>query len=159
LDPKTSERIFELAKDQQQEIYLPEDHAEEEPNPSATSLPRSHAFDADDDDDEMEVNENEGDDAEEMLVSSGCIELFRSQSYIPLQQQIDSGDLDTMDAMLPPNAVQRRTLADLIFAKLESTDADNPAVIKKIRQGYVTEHSHMRIYLFMYETHSRCRTS
>ena len=38
------------------------------------------------------------------------------------RQEIDSGDLETLDALLPANAGERKTLADLIFAKLDSKD-------------------------------------
>jgi essential nuclear protein 1 len=42
-----------------------------------------------------------------------------------------------MDAMLPANVAERRTLADLIFAKLDSAQADTLAAVKNIRQGEV----------------------
>ena len=47
------------------------------------------------------------------------------------RQEIDSGDLETLDALLPANAGERKTLADLIFAKLDnkehiSTDRNTP---------------------------------
>ena len=38
------------------------------------------------------------------------------------RQEIDSGDLETLDALLPANAGERKTLADLIFAKLDSNE-------------------------------------
>ena len=45
------------------------------------------------------------------------------------RQEIDSGDLETLDALLPANAGERKTLADLIFAKIdnnkEQTSIDN----------------------------------
>lgn len=44
-----------------------------------------------------------------------------------------------MEAMLPPNSGERRTLADLIFAKMDSAESpqasSNPAVIQKVQQG------------------------
>jgi hypothetical protein len=38
------------------------------------------------------------------------------------RQEIDSGDLETLDALLPANAGERKTLADLIFAKLDNKE-------------------------------------
>lgn len=53
-------------------------------------------------------------------------------------QQIDAGDLETLDTFLPSSALQRKTLADLIFAKLDDPEGDedeneneNVARIKK----------------------------
>lgn len=38
--------------------------------------------------------------------------------------------MKTMDALLPANAGERRTLADLIFAKLDDAEAGKKVVIK-----------------------------
>lgn len=48
-------------------------------------------------------------------------------------QQIDAGDLDTLDTLLPPSANERRTLADMIFAKLDEAELDNNSVKKTIK--------------------------
>lgn len=51
MDPKTSRRIFELARDQQNELEEPEDDEDEEfENQTAFTLPRSQNLDEDDDD-------------------------------------------------------------------------------------------------------------
>jgi hypothetical protein len=43
--------------------------------------------------------------------------------------------MQTLDAMLPANAGERKTLADIIFAKLEDGDAGNAAAIQKSHQS------------------------
>lgn len=44
--------------------------------------------------------------------------------------------METLDALLPHNAGERKTLADIIFAKLDSNnDTQNAAVIQKVPQG------------------------
>ncbi|CAK5276085.1 unnamed protein product [Mycena citricolor] len=113
LDPKTSKRIFELAKDQQDELELLDEQLEdEEPRVSAFAKPRM----AKDSDEESDLDENmDEEDVEEIF-------------------DIDEEDLQTLDALHPHNAGERRTLADIIFAKLESGETDNAAVIKKVSQ-------------------------
>ncbi|KAF8897176.1 Bystin-domain-containing protein [Infundibulicybe gibba] len=120
LDPKTSKRIFELARDQQDELEMPDDRDDEDqvgPDEKTLQLsePRMQR-----DNDEDEDDEHFGD-AEDV----GDVE----QAF-----QIDSGDMETLDALLPPNAGERRTLADIIFAKLDGSEADNTAVINKAQQ-------------------------
>lgn len=44
--------------------------------------------------------------------------------------------MDTLDALLPKNAGERKTLADIIFAKLESGETTGgAAVIKQAQQS------------------------
>ena len=50
-------------------------------------------------------------------------------------QEVDEGDMKTLDALLPANAGERRTLADIIFAKLDSLEAGKTTVIHKSHQG------------------------
>lgn len=50
-------------------------------------------------------------------------------------QEIDSGDMQTLDAMLPANALERKTLADIIFSKLENGETGNAAAIQKSQQS------------------------
>jgi essential nuclear protein 1 len=45
--------------------------------------------------------------------------------------------METLDALLPSNAVVRKTLADVIFAKLESGEIGNAAVIQKSHQSII----------------------
>lgn len=52
-----------------------------------------------------------------------------------MRQEIDAGDMETLDAFLPANAGERKTLADLIFAKLDSGEVVSTAAIKKVHQG------------------------
>lgn len=59
-------------------------------------------------------------------------------------KEIDSGDLETLDALLPANVTERRTLADIIFAKLEGGDAGNTAIIHKAQQGNFISSSTLR---------------
>ncbi|KAJ7873387.1 Bystin-domain-containing protein [Mycena olivaceomarginata] len=110
LDPKTSKRIFELARDQQDELQMLDDE-QEEARPSTSTRPRFE----DDDDDESELEDVDEEEVEEI--------------------EIDEEDLETLDALHPHNATERRTLADIIFAKLESGETENnAAVIKKVQQ-------------------------
>ncbi|KAJ7638450.1 Bystin-domain-containing protein [Roridomyces roridus] len=111
LDPKTSKRIFELAKDQQDEMEMADDDEEEdEEDLSVMNRPRM-----DDDDEDSDLEDLQDQDVEEIF-------------------EIDEGDLETLDALHPHNAGERRTLADIIFAKLESGETENAAVIKKVQQ-------------------------
>lgn len=43
--------------------------------------------------------------------------------------------MKTLDALLPANAGERRTLADIIFAKLESGETEQTTTIQKTRRG------------------------
>lgn len=40
-----------------------------------------------------------------------------------------------MDALLPSNSGERRTLADIIFAKLESGETNGVNIVQKVQQG------------------------
>lgn len=71
MDPKTSRRIFELAKDQQDELDMDEDvqEAEGEEVDDVLSRPREVAFDEDD-----ELFDNTGEEIEEEYVSSYSVQ-------------------------------------------------------------------------------------
>ncbi|KAI0035626.1 Bystin-domain-containing protein [Vararia minispora EC-137] len=97
LDPKASKRIFELAKVQQEEL----EEADEEDVLEDDDLVRARDLE------EIDEDEAEGEYADS----------------IKSVQDIDAGDAEALDALLPPNAGERKTLADLIFAKLESDGA------------------------------------
>ncbi|KAF7301586.1 hypothetical protein MIND_00724100 [Mycena indigotica] len=114
LDPKTSKRIFELARDQQDELGLEDIDDDEEINTRAASLqkPRPNENDSDED---SELEDLEDQDVEEIF-------------------EIDEGDLETLDALHPHNAGERRTLADIIFAKLDGGETPNAAVIQNVQQ-------------------------
>ncbi|KAJ3790619.1 Bystin-domain-containing protein [Lentinula aff. detonsa] len=111
LDPKTSRRIFELAKIQQEELDAVDTGDE------SSERYEQLARDIDEDDDEGDGIDDEdvGEDAEEIF-------------------EIDSGDMEALDTFLPHNSGERKTLADIIFAKLDSNAQQNPAVIQKIQQ-------------------------
>ncbi|GJE84754.1 cell adhesion protein byn-1 [Phanerochaete sordida] len=113
LDPKTSRKIFELARDQQEELEESEEEDEEEEESKPTfTLARAQQNQDDDDDDLAEDEEYEEEEEEEI--------------------EVDEGDLRTLDALLPANAGERRTLADIIFAKLEGADEEeNTTTIQK----------------------------
>ncbi|KAF8204826.1 cell adhesion protein byn-1 [Pholiota molesta] len=118
IHPKTSRRIFELARDQQDELEMPEDddvpEDDEDERTRVLSKPRTQArFN---DEDEEDHSEN-GEDIEE-------------------EYEIDAGDMETLDAFLPANAGERKTLADLIFAKLDSGEVVSTAAIKKVHQDH-----------------------
>ncbi|KAF8803750.1 cell adhesion protein byn-1 [Phlegmacium glaucopus] len=117
LDPKTSRKIFELARDQQDELQMPDDEEVQEDiedeRMENLSRPRSKG-DFDDEDEENPI-EYDGEDIEEEF-------------------EIDAGDLETLDALLPANAGERKTLADLIFAKLDSKEVTSNATIQKVYQ-------------------------
>ncbi|KAJ7725111.1 Bystin-domain-containing protein [Mycena metata] len=112
LDPKTSKRIFELARDQQDELEMVDDEEDASRRPSALTRPQR---DDEDEDEDSEFGDVEDEEVEEIF-------------------EIDEGDLETLDALHPHNAGERRTLADIIFAKLESGETENAAVIKKVQQ-------------------------
>jgi essential nuclear protein 1 len=54
-----------------------------------------------------------------------------------LSQQIDAADLETLDTLLPPNAGERKTLADLIFSKLDDApeEDENTPPPQKAQKG------------------------
>ncbi|THU83936.1 cell adhesion protein byn-1 [Dendrothele bispora CBS 962.96] len=122
LDPKTSKRIFELARIQQDEIDAldaedDDDSGSDQPQPQARAM---------DEDEDEEYDDDEGMDDQEEIE-----EIF----------EIDAEDMETLDALLPHNSSERKTLADIIFAKLEeNADSEiqapnaNAATIQKVRQ-------------------------
>lgn len=135
LDPKTSKKIFELARDQQEEVGTWEDDEEEEEEterPSFT-VPRTQVFDDDEEDDDLERYDQ--DDYEEEVEEIVSVRLLWLQSTAHNQQEVDEGDLKTLDALLPANAGKRRTLADIIFAKLDDMESGKSTVIRKVEQG------------------------
>ncbi|KAH9843704.1 cell adhesion protein byn-1 [Rhodofomes roseus] len=118
LDPKTSKKIFELARDQQEEVGAWEDDEEEgeEPERASFTVPRTQNFNDDEEDDDLERYDQ--DDYEEEVE----------------EIEVDEGDLKTLDALLPANAGERRTLADIIFAKLDDMESGKTTVIRKVEQ-------------------------
>jgi essential nuclear protein 1 len=122
LDPKTSRRIFELAKDQQDELEL-SDPEDDKPiqNHSSFSTPHERRNDLEDDEDEDGFE-----DEEDSMLDQDAEEVF----------EIDEQDLQTLDALLPKSSGERKTLADVIFAKLdEDAPSSNVALINNSQRG------------------------
>ncbi|GAW08653.1 Bystin-domain-containing protein [Lentinula edodes] len=108
LDPKTSRRIFELARTQQDEL----DGLDEEIVEDALDEWITRIVNAEDEVEEVDGTEDDQrEDAEEIF-------------------EIDPDDLETLDALLPHNIDERRTLADVIFSKLD----ENVGAIQKVQQ-------------------------
>ncbi|KAJ8590753.1 Bystin-domain-containing protein [Rhizopogon salebrosus TDB-379] len=116
LDPKISRKIFELARDQQEEVEMPEDDEEPEPENEHESLQPRVNITIDDDEESDDDDMSDNVDAEDMF-------------------QLDSGDIQALDALLPSNSGERRTLADIIFSKLESANSNGVNVTQKVQQG------------------------
>ncbi|KAI8985004.1 cell adhesion protein byn-1 [Trametes punicea] len=112
LDPKTSRRIFELARDQQEELdeKALDDEDEDDDRHLNLSVPRAPTLD---DDDELDLDRYE-EDAEEIE-----------------EIEVDEDDMKALDALLPANAGERRTLADIIFSKLDNLESGKPVVVQE----------------------------
>ncbi|KAH9943001.1 cell adhesion protein byn-1 [Epithele typhae] len=113
LDPKTSRRIFELARDQQDEFddkELDDEDEDEDEAQRRFTAPRGPSFE---DEDDLDLDQFENDDEEEID-----------------EIEVDEDDMRALDAMLPPNIGDRRTLADIIFSKLENLEAGSPDVAR-----------------------------
>lgn len=137
LDPKTSQRIFALAKDQQQELEDENENDEDDEQTSrraALFKPRLTGNDEDEDDMGGESGDEilEEEEYPELVCFLSIIATIISDLFI--LQQIDAGDLETLDTLLPPSANERKTLADMIFAKLEAGD-NHDSSVSKIQKG------------------------
>jgi essential nuclear protein 1 len=134
LDPKTSRRIFELARDQQDELGPSdaEEDEDEEVIEDDFTRPRTRDLEQldDDDDDEGEEGQFQGfsGDEEREFVRRLLVFFFLAR-LSRCAQEIDESDIQALDALHSSNAGERRTLADIIFAKLES-GAGQTAVIR-----------------------------
>jgi hypothetical protein len=70
-----------------------------------------------------------------------CVHAHFSLIFANDTQEVDEGDLRTLDALLPSNAGERRTLADIIFSKLdESGEEEKTTTIQKTHRGKSTGH-------------------
>ncbi|KAI9511257.1 Bystin-domain-containing protein [Russula earlei] len=116
LDPKTSRRIFDLARDQQDELDPPvaEEDAEEDVIENDFTRPRTRDLEL--------VDEDEDEDEDEQEAFQGFIDDEEREF------EIDEGDIQAIDALHSSNAGDRRTLADLIFSKLESGVGQNAVI-------------------------------
>jgi essential nuclear protein 1 len=88
----------------------------------------------DDDEDDMEDDAASDEYVDEVVVSL-ILSMPPIYAKLNFSQELDSGDMDALDALLPKNAGERKTLADIIFAKLESGETPGAAVIQKARQS------------------------
>ncbi|KZS97733.1 Bystin-domain-containing protein [Sistotremastrum niveocremeum HHB9708] len=104
LDPNVSQKILALAKSQQAELEGSEEDEEEVAEAKANLLKPRPVQNEDDSDDSDEWVEDDGD---------GPID---GEDYM---ENIHTEDLRTLDALLPANVGERRTLADIIFSKLD----------------------------------------
>ncbi|QRV87522.1 Bystin [Ceratobasidium sp. AG-Ba] len=121
LDAKASRAIFDLAKDQQEELDLvddegPGEQSDEEREPinsrslDPSKFSRAPASDESDEDDEE----------------------YPEEEYEELE--IDPEDMTALDAFMPSNVETRKTLADMIMEKLNAADASpEGATAKKVR--------------------------
>ncbi|KAI9448553.1 Bystin-domain-containing protein [Lactarius indigo] len=110
LDPKSSKRIFELARDQQDEFDHPD--PDEDVIEDSFTRPRNHDLEEADEDDDDEQEQHQGFSGDEER-----------------ELEIDEVDIRALDALHSSNAGERKTLADLIFSKLENS-AGQPTVVR-----------------------------
>ncbi|KAG8765067.1 snoRNA-binding rRNA-processing protein [Ceratobasidium sp. 428] len=128
LDAKASRAIFDLAKDQQEELDLAdgedsEGESEEEREDigvrSRNSLDASRALVSGNSDDEDEDD-------------------YPEEEYEELE--IDPEDMTALDALMPPNVETRKTLADMIMEKLNAADASTDgAGVKEVHISTAAE--------------------
>ena len=86
--------------------------------------------DEEDDDEGMAPFDDEDVDLDAELELVSFSEFDRAVISFDFEQQVDPDDMKTMDALLPTNQVERRTLADMIFSKLGEVEAGQKTVIK-----------------------------
>lgn len=89
LDPKTSKRIFELARDQQDEIDMPDDQEsddEETGNVTHLTRPRNAQLDEDDEEEDMDADLEGQEDAEEIFVSGMDFHRSRTLNAVPVSK-------------------------------------------------------------------------
>ena len=86
--------------------------------------------DDEEDDEGMVLFDNEDVDLDAELELVSASEFDRTLISFDFEQQVDPDDMKTMDALLPTNQVERRTLADMIFSKLNEVESGQKTVIK-----------------------------
>lgn len=112
LDAKTSRKIFDLAKDQQEELDMVDDEGADEGSDLEDNIRSSERMDTkraarapimeDSDEDEHEDE-------------------YPDEEYEELE--IDPEDMTALDALMPSNVETRKTLADMIMEKLNAAEA------------------------------------
>lgn len=120
LDSKTSQRIFALAKEQQEELGegLDDDEEDEDDQSYQPRMNLDKNFDDDEDEEDSDSEMDGSVDAEEYA-----------------ERYVDEEDMKTLDALLPSNAGERKTLADMIFSKLEESEAKESHPIRQEREA------------------------
>ncbi|KAF8607566.1 Bystin-domain-containing protein [Ceratobasidium sp. AG-I] len=126
LDAKTSRKIFDLAKDQQEELDLVDEDSpneeddEDEPKAGRSSdvakVTRAPVVQDSDEEDEEE---------------------YPDEEYEELE--IDPDDMTTLDALMPANVETRKTLADMIMEKLNAAESAEGTGLKKVRISTTNE--------------------
>lgn len=136
MDPKTSRRIFELARDQQDELGEKDLDDEDEDDQQDLSVPRAMMPADDDDLDDLDEYDDKHIEEIEEIVSK----IFNMMTHFDdIQgQEVDEDDMKALDAMLPANAGERRTLADIIFSKLDNLEAGKSDGAPEKRHGKYT---------------------
>ena len=132
LDPKTSRRIFELARDQQDELEI-SDEVEGTSDDGDKSAFTTLRPPIDEDNDEESNTDLDGETGEEEFVSDSNFTFRAYDSQDP--KKIAEEDLHTLGALLPENSYERRTLADVIFSKLDNAKGNATAAIQRVKQG------------------------
>ncbi|CAE7226370.1 unnamed protein product [Rhizoctonia solani] len=116
LDARESRKIFDLAKDQQEELELvDEEGSEKDSDDSDERLNAAKAARVPTIQDSEDEDENE----------------YPEEEYEELE--IDPEDMTTLDALMPSNVETRKTLADMIMEKLNAADAAAEGTDKTIR--------------------------
>ncbi|KAH7343520.1 Bystin-domain-containing protein [Rhizoctonia solani] len=120
LDTRMSRKIFDLAKDQQEELDLVDDEGidrdvdEEADSDEQLNAAQTARIPTTQDSDEEDENEYPEEEYEEL--------------------EIDPEDMTTLDALMPSNVETRKTLADMIMEKLNAAEtATEGTENKKIR--------------------------
>lgn len=131
LDSKASRRIFELARDQQDELGRQDPEEDEDVIEDDFTRPRTHDLELvdEEDDDEDQFDGFSGDEERELVRAFTWLNFFLDLTLLGAFQEIDEGDIQALDKLLPSHANERKTLADLIFSKLESGGGQT-AIIK-----------------------------
>jgi len=73
-----------------------------------------------------------------MIMQKICLSVHSGVPGLPSHPPLAIGILEiskALDALLPANSGERRTLADIIFAKLESGMTNGVNVMQKVQQG------------------------
>lgn len=116
---------------------MPDDQDDDDDEVADSSNMQPQMRTADDMSDQSDTEEAEemsdDGDAEAMFVSLPSCRSDRASHT--KWQQLDSADVHALDTLLPHNSGERRTLADVIFSKLENNKSGNVTVIQKVQQG------------------------